>query len=243
MIIVRYADDVIVGFEHESDARRFLDAMRERLGGVCAVAAPGEDPAHRVRPLCGGPPQAARARQAGDLQLPGLHLHLRQDLARANSRSNGRPGATACGRSSRDQGGAATAHASADPRSRGNGCGRSSRGYFNYHAVPTNARALHAFRHHVIDLWRRALRRRSQKDRHDVDTDDAAGGRLAPETDDPSSLAERSLCRHTPEVGAVCGKAARPDLCGGRTVKRASLPLPEGARQSWRDQPVQVRPR
>ncbi len=39
------------------------------------------------------------------------------------------------------------------------------RGYFNYHAVPTNARALDAFRHHVTDLWRRTLRRRSQKDR------------------------------------------------------------------------------
>src|SRR6266702_4060157 len=32
MIIVRYADDFIVGFEHEEDARRFLDAMRARLG-------------------------------------------------------------------------------------------------------------------------------------------------------------------------------------------------------------------
>ena len=31
MIIVRYADDFIVGFQHEADARRFLDAMRERL--------------------------------------------------------------------------------------------------------------------------------------------------------------------------------------------------------------------
>jgi len=30
MIIVRYADDVIVGFEREDDARRFLDAMRAR---------------------------------------------------------------------------------------------------------------------------------------------------------------------------------------------------------------------
>ena len=57
-------------------------------------------------------------------------------------------------------------------------------------------------------------------------TDDAAGGRLASETDHPPSLAERSLCRHTPEVGAVCGKAARTVLCGGRAVKRASLPLP-----------------
>jgi RNA-directed DNA polymerase len=31
LIIVRYADDIIVGFEHETDARRFLDAMRDRF--------------------------------------------------------------------------------------------------------------------------------------------------------------------------------------------------------------------
>jgi hypothetical protein len=37
-------------------------------------------------------------------------------------------------------------------------------GYYNYHAVPTNSRALEAFRYHVIDLWRRTLRRCSQKD-------------------------------------------------------------------------------
>ena len=38
-------------------------------------------------------------------------------------------------------------------------------GFFEYHAVPTNSRALNTFRHHVTDLWRRSLRRRSQKDR------------------------------------------------------------------------------
>src|SRR5207344_2643989 len=31
MIMVRYADDLVVGFQHEHDARRFWDAMRERL--------------------------------------------------------------------------------------------------------------------------------------------------------------------------------------------------------------------
>jgi len=31
MIIVRFADDVVVGFEREGEARRFLDAMRGRL--------------------------------------------------------------------------------------------------------------------------------------------------------------------------------------------------------------------
>jgi RNA-directed DNA polymerase len=38
-------------------------------------------------------------------------------------------------------------------------------GYLGYHAVPTNYPSLAAFRHLVIDLWRRALRRRSQRDR------------------------------------------------------------------------------
>jgi hypothetical protein len=31
MIIVRYADDLVLGFQHESDAHRFLDAMRARF--------------------------------------------------------------------------------------------------------------------------------------------------------------------------------------------------------------------
>ncbi|WP_144289781.1 hypothetical protein [Ideonella sp. A 288] len=31
MIILRYADDVIIGFEHEAEAHRFWDVMRTRL--------------------------------------------------------------------------------------------------------------------------------------------------------------------------------------------------------------------
>ena len=37
-------------------------------------------------------------------------------------------------------------------------------GYFNYHAVPTNSPALTAFRYFVTELWKRTLRRRSQRD-------------------------------------------------------------------------------
>src|SRR5271165_1160421 len=33
----------------------------------------------------------------------------------------------------------------------------------------------------------------------------------------PSSLAKRTLCRQTPEVGAGCPNRARPVLCGGRS--------------------------
>src|SRR5215470_13437811 len=40
-----------------------------------------------------------------------------------------------------------------------------TRGYFAYHAVPTNYPALSAFRNHVVRLWLHTLRRRSQKDK------------------------------------------------------------------------------
>jgi hypothetical protein len=37
-------------------------------------------------------------------------------------------------------------------------------GHLAYFAVPTNIRALTAFRYQIVYLWRRTLRRRSQKD-------------------------------------------------------------------------------
>jgi hypothetical protein len=36
-------------------------------------------------------------------------------------------------------------------------------------------------------------------------------------------------CRHTPKVGAVCGKAARTDLCGGREATRVPTAKPTHA--------------
>src|ERR1700758_2985466 len=72
--------------------------------------------------------------------------------------------------------------------------------------------------------------------------DDEVGGRLSPETDHSPSLAERTLCRYTPEVGAVCGKVARPDLCGGREGTRVPTETsvtkrgygPPGEETPWR---------
>src|SRR5712692_8444347 len=64
---------------------------------------------------------------------------------------------------------------------------------------------------------------------------DARGSLASPATH-PPSLAQPALRRHTPEVGAVCGKAARTDLCGGRGV--ISVPTAtaakSGAAQSTR---------
>src|SRR5579863_4519203 len=49
-------------------------------------------------------------------------------------------------------------------------------------------------------------------------TDHEAPERLASSTAYPPSMAQPAVRRHTPEVGAVCGKAARTDLCGGRSA-------------------------
>ena len=126
MIIVRYADDLVVGFEHETDARRFWDAMRERFEEFCAVAPSGKDPPDRVRPLCSGEPQEARARQTGNLQLPRLHPHLRQIAPGQIPGQDGRPGATACGRSSRRSRGSCGGECIGRSPSKENGSSRSS---------------------------------------------------------------------------------------------------------------------
>jgi len=42
MIVVRYADDLVAGFEYEDDARRFLDAMRERFAAFSLSLHPGK---------------------------------------------------------------------------------------------------------------------------------------------------------------------------------------------------------
>jgi group II intron reverse transcriptase/maturase len=78
MIIVRYADDFIVGFQYERDARGFLDELRARLQEFALSLH-----AEKTRLIEFGR-FAARDRKArglgtGDLQLPGLHLHLRQN--------------------------------------------------------------------------------------------------------------------------------------------------------------------
>jgi RNA-directed DNA polymerase len=53
MIIVRYADDIVVGFEHEAGARRFWEAMRKRLEEFSLSLHPDKT-RDRIWPPCGG---------------------------------------------------------------------------------------------------------------------------------------------------------------------------------------------
>ena len=77
MIVVRYADDLVAGFAHESDARRFLDAMRDRLGKFALSLHPDKTRLIEFGRFAATDPQDTRARKAGNLHVLGLHLHLR----------------------------------------------------------------------------------------------------------------------------------------------------------------------
>src|SRR5437879_4584557 len=164
MIIVRYADDFIIGFQHESDARRFLDEMRKRLGEFALSLHP-----EKTRLIEFGRFAAERRKRRG-LGKPETFDFLGFSFICSKTRS----GKFQIKRKTRrDRMRAKLLEIKEAMRWRmhqpipeqGKWLRQVVRGYFNYHAVPTNAHALAVFRHHVTDLWRRTLRRRSQKDR------------------------------------------------------------------------------
>jgi RNA-directed DNA polymerase len=164
MVIVRYADDLVVGFEHEADAGRFLAAMRTRFEEFALSLHPD-----KTRVLEFGRHAATRRRQRG-LGKPETFAFLGFTFICGKSRS----GKFLLKRKSRgDRVQAKLAEIKEELRHRrhqpipeqGRWLAQVVSGFFNYHAVPTNFRALRAFRDHVRDLWRRSLRRRSQRDR------------------------------------------------------------------------------
>jgi RNA-directed DNA polymerase len=164
MIIVRYADDIVVGFEHEADARRFRDAMRARLEAFALTLHPD-----KTRLIAFGRFAADRRAQRG-FGKPETFCFL--GFTHICGRS--RRGTFQLQRKSRPDRMRATLRRVKDALRRrmhqpipvqGRWLTQVVRGYCAYHAVPTNRRAVMAFRHHVTDLWRRTLRRRSQKDR------------------------------------------------------------------------------
>jgi len=163
MIIVRYADDFIIGFEHESDARRFLDEMRERLQKFALTLHP-----EKTRLIEFGRFAAERRERRG-LGKPETFNFLGFTFICGKSRQ----GHFQLKRKSRRDRMRATLRAVKDELRRrlhqsipeqGRWLRQVVTGFFAYHAVPTNSAALGAFRYHVTCLWRRSLRRRSQKD-------------------------------------------------------------------------------
>ena len=165
VIVVRYADDSVVGFEAPEDARAFLDALRERLGqfGLSLNEA-------KTRVLEFGRYAVERRARRGQRRpetfdflgfthICGARRGTRSFIVRRLTVARRMAATLKAIRASLMR----KRHARIDVV----GAWLSSvvQGYLNYHAVPGNLKRLGMFRAEVCRAWLHALRRRSQRSR------------------------------------------------------------------------------
>ena len=163
VIVVRYADDVVMGFQHRVEAERFLEELAVRLSEHGLELHEG-----KTHLLEFGRFAAANRTERGEGK-PETFEFLGFTHVCAKRRSDG--GYTVLRKTIRRRlGQKAKEVREALMRNRHKPVAEQGRwlrsvvqGFFNYHAVPGNRRALDAFRTMVNRAWLRALRRRSQK--------------------------------------------------------------------------------
>lgn len=164
VVIVRYADDFVVGFQRQRDAEQFLTDLRERFARFGLELA-----ADKTRLIEFGR-YAARHRQGAGLGRPETFAFLGLTHMCATTRNGGfmLRRVTDAKRLRRKLGEVKT-----ELRRRrhlpipeqGRWLASVVRGHNAYYAVPGNIQALTAFRDQVARHWRMALRRRSQRNR------------------------------------------------------------------------------
>jgi RNA-directed DNA polymerase len=163
VLYVRFADDIVAGFEHKEDAQRFLVDLRERLEKFALTLHPDKTRliefgrfAARDRARQGlGKPETFNF--LGFTHISGRSRAGRFLLKRKTRRDRMRAKLKALKEELRQR-----MHEPIPEQ--GKWLAQVVRGYFQYHAVPTNTKSVGAFRYHVMVLWQRTLWRRSQTD-------------------------------------------------------------------------------
>jgi group II intron reverse transcriptase/maturase len=164
VILVRFADDLVAGFQYRSDAERFLAELRERLAKFCLELHPdktriiefGRFAAENRRRRGRGKPETfdfLGFTHSCDRTRKGKFIVLRQTKKKRMQRK-----LKAVKTELRRRLHQPVPEVGAYLRS-------VLLGHFRYYGVPRNAPALCSFRHGVVWLWWRSLRRRSQKHR------------------------------------------------------------------------------
>ena len=162
VIIVRYADDFVMGFQDRAEAERFLTELRERLRKFGLELHPDKTRliefgrfAEENRKRRGeGKPETfdflGFTHRCGRTRKE--YFHVQRETAGKRMRAK----LKAIKQQLRIRMHAAIAATGKWLRS-------VVQGYFNYHAIPGNARRLRAFRDGVKRLWWQVLRRRGQR--------------------------------------------------------------------------------
>jgi group II intron reverse transcriptase/maturase len=163
VLIVRYADDAVLGFEHRHEAERFLAELRERLAKFGLELHPD-----KTRLMEFGRYATERRSKRGEGKPETFHFLGFLHICGTN-RTTGR--FTVLRRTIGKRMAAKLKDVRVKLRQRMHARARGTakwlcqvvRGYFQYHAIPGNWARLKAFRNDVQRLWYQALRRRSQR--------------------------------------------------------------------------------
>jgi group II intron reverse transcriptase/maturase len=180
VVAVRYADDVILGFQYRTDADRFLENLRERLAMFGLELHP--DKTRRIE--FGRFAEENRKRRGEGKPetfdfLGFTHISGKNSLGRFTVRRKTiRKRMRAKLRQLKQE----LQRRMHDPIAQtGRWLQSVVQGYFNYYAVPGNLDSLAVFRERLLGLWWRRLRRRSQRDRFSWNRTLALGRRWLPE--------------------------------------------------------------
>ena len=163
VIVVRYADDLVVGFQHRADAERFLGAFRDRL-----VKFGLELSAEKTRLIRFGRFAALNRRERGEGK-PETFTFLGFTHYCGRRRSDGR--FIVWRKTAKARMVAKLRAVKAELRRRmhepiplvGEWVQKVLTGYYQYHAIPGNLNQLSLFRRRLCRLWRTVLRHRSQR--------------------------------------------------------------------------------
>jgi hypothetical protein len=165
VVVVRYADDFVVGFEHKPDAERFLDALRERFRSFALELHPDKTRLIEFGKFANATRKARHLKGATETFsfLGFTHLCAKTKtgqfmLARHTVKSRMRA-------KLHEVKAVVQRRRHLPIPEQGRWLGQVVRGYFAYYAVPTNIKAPARFRTQLIRTWHRALLRRGQRDR------------------------------------------------------------------------------
>jgi group II intron reverse transcriptase/maturase len=165
VIIVRYADDAVLGFERREDAEQFLDQLRERLAKFGLELHP-----EKTRLIEFGRFAAERRKRRGEGKPETFHFLGFTHICGTNYQT----GKFTIHRKTIGKRMAAKLNeirAQLRKRMHERLPGTAKwlqqvvRGYFQYHAIPGNSARMRAFRRDVLWSWLQTLRRRSQNHR------------------------------------------------------------------------------
>src|ERR1700733_3966759 len=164
VVVVRYADDLVVGFQHRKDAERFLAEFKERLASFALELHP-----EKTRLIEFGRFAQVNRQRHGEGKAATFTFLGFTHYCATNSK-----GYFVVRRKTVPQRMRTTLHAiKAKLRQRmhervnvvGQWLKRVVEGYYRYHAVPGNTATLGRFRARLCNLWRSMLGRRSQRSR------------------------------------------------------------------------------